>query len=103
MISSKRAMTFCQSKGNIPYFETSAKEAVNVEQAFEGELIFHHFNSMSNTRCHCSLTNSVQSLREVHSPRKRPRNSAVNSVTQSTFIWTMTAMAVPVDIPFPLS
>lgn len=37
MISSKRAMTFCQSKGNIPYFETSAKEAVNVEQAFEGK------------------------------------------------------------------
>jgi Ras-related protein Rab-7A len=38
MISSKRAMTFCQSKGNLPYFETSAKEAVNVEQAFEGKL-----------------------------------------------------------------
>ena len=38
MISSKRAMTFCQSKGDIPYFETSAKEAVNVEQAFEGEV-----------------------------------------------------------------
>lgn len=38
MISSKRAMTFCQSKGGIPYFETSAKEAVNVEQAFEGWL-----------------------------------------------------------------
>ena len=35
MISSKRAMTFCQSKGGIPYFETSAKEALNVEQAFE--------------------------------------------------------------------
>jgi Ras-related protein Rab-7A len=32
----ERAMTFCQSKGGIPYFETSAKEAVNVEQAFEG-------------------------------------------------------------------
>jgi len=31
-------MTFCQSKGGIPYFETSAKEAINVEQAFEGEL-----------------------------------------------------------------
>jgi Ras-related protein Rab-7A len=29
-------MTFCQSKGSIPYFETSAKEALNVEQAFEG-------------------------------------------------------------------
>ncbi|RYP59742.1 hypothetical protein DL769_008410 [Monosporascus sp. CRB-8-3] len=30
-----RAATFCQSKGDIPYFETSAKEAINVEQAFE--------------------------------------------------------------------
>lgn len=28
-------MAFCQSKGGIPYFETSAKEAINVEQAFE--------------------------------------------------------------------
>ena len=36
MISSKRALTFCQSKGDIPYFETSAKEAVNIDQAFEG-------------------------------------------------------------------
>lgn len=35
MINSKKAMTFCQSKGGIPYFETSAKEAINVEQAFE--------------------------------------------------------------------
>ena len=41
MISSKRAMTFCQSKGGIPYFETSAKEAVNVEQAFEGWSFIH--------------------------------------------------------------
>lgn len=36
-ISNKRAMTFCQSKGDIPYFETSAKEAINVDQAFEGK------------------------------------------------------------------
>jgi Ras-related protein Rab-7A len=36
MISSKRAMAFCQAKGGIPYFETSAKDAINVEQAFEG-------------------------------------------------------------------
>jgi len=34
MISSKRAMTFCQSKGGLSYFETSAKEALNVEEAF---------------------------------------------------------------------
>lgn len=39
MISSKRAQGFCQAKGGIPYFETSAKEAVNVEQAFEGRSI----------------------------------------------------------------
>ena len=37
VISTKRAMTFCQSKGGVPYFETSAKEAINVEQAFEGK------------------------------------------------------------------
>lgn len=35
MVSQKRAMTWCQQKGNIPYFETSAKEAINVEQAFQ--------------------------------------------------------------------
>lgn len=34
-MTQKRAMTWCQSKGNIPYFETSAKEAINVEQAFQ--------------------------------------------------------------------
>ncbi|KAF8923955.1 hypothetical protein BGZ58_002340 [Dissophora ornata] len=35
VISQKRALAWCQSKGNIPYFETSAKEAINVEQAFQ--------------------------------------------------------------------
>lgn len=34
-INSKRAQQWCQSKNNIPYFETSAKEATNVEQAFQ--------------------------------------------------------------------
>ncbi|CAH7687683.1 small GTPase superfamily [Phakopsora pachyrhizi] len=33
-VSQKRAMSWCQSKGNIPYFETSAKESLNVEQSF---------------------------------------------------------------------
>ncbi|KAH9844995.1 putative Ras-related protein Rab7 [Teratosphaeria destructans] len=35
VISAKRAQAFCQAKGGIPYFETSAKEGSNVEQAFE--------------------------------------------------------------------
>lgn len=34
-VSSKRAQGWCQSKNNIPYFETSAKEATNVDQAFQ--------------------------------------------------------------------
>ena len=34
-VSNKRAMAWCQAKGNIPFFETSAKEAINVEQAFQ--------------------------------------------------------------------
>lgn len=35
VVSSKRAQAFCAGKGNLPYFETSAKEATGVEQAFE--------------------------------------------------------------------
>lgn len=42
-------MTFCQSKGNLPYFETSAKEALNVEQAFEGKLMNVRNASRFNT------------------------------------------------------
>lgn len=34
-VAQKRALSWCQAKGNIPYFETSAKEAINVEQAFQ--------------------------------------------------------------------
>ncbi|KAL1920670.1 uncharacterized protein VTP21DRAFT_1047 [Calcarisporiella thermophila] len=34
MVSQKRAMSWCQAKGNLPYFETSAKESINVEAAF---------------------------------------------------------------------
>jgi len=35
VVSQKRAIAWCQSKGNIPYFETSAKEAIHVDQAFQ--------------------------------------------------------------------
>lgn len=34
-VSANRAQSWCNRKGEIPYFETSAKEAINVEQAFQ--------------------------------------------------------------------
>ncbi|AOW07433.1 small GTPase superfamily [Yarrowia lipolytica] len=34
-VSAKRAQAFCKATGNIPYFETSAKEDTGVDQAFE--------------------------------------------------------------------
>ncbi|KHJ41468.1 Ras family protein [Trichuris suis] len=34
-VSTKRAQFWCSSKNDIPYFEVSAKEAINVEQAFQ--------------------------------------------------------------------
>lgn len=34
-MSSKRAQQWCQNKNGLPYFETSAKDATNVEQAFK--------------------------------------------------------------------
>ena len=33
-VQQKRAQVWCSSKGEIPYFETSAKDNTNVEQAF---------------------------------------------------------------------
>lgn len=35
VVSTQKAQRWCQEKGNLPYFETSAKEATGVEQAFE--------------------------------------------------------------------
>jgi len=34
-VSTQKAQTWCQGKGDIPYFETSAKDSINVEQAFQ--------------------------------------------------------------------
>eukprot|EP01126_Amoeba_proteus_P058550 TRINITY_DN756_c0_g2_i12.p1 TRINITY_DN756_c0_g2~~TRINITY_DN756_c0_g2_i12.p1 ORF type:complete len:202 (-),score=41.38 TRINITY_DN756_c0_g2_i12:85-690(-) len=35
VVTGKRAAAWCQAKGNIPHFETSAKEAIHVDQAFQ--------------------------------------------------------------------
>ena len=82
MISSKRAMTFCQSKGGIPYFETSAKEAVNVEQAFEGRC-----SLLICAVAHCVDDISEQSLLGMRWHKKNQRNSVVTFRTLSTFTW----------------
>lgn len=34
-VTSKRAQQWCESKNSAPYFETSAKDGINVEQAFQ--------------------------------------------------------------------
>lgn len=34
-VSSRRATMYCHNKGQIPHFETSAKEGINVDMAFE--------------------------------------------------------------------
>jgi len=34
-VATAKAQAWCQSKGNLPCYETSAKEALNVEQAFQ--------------------------------------------------------------------
>jgi Ras-related protein Rab-7A len=34
-VSEKKAKQWCGAKGNIPFFETSAKEDINVDAAFQ--------------------------------------------------------------------
>jgi len=69
-VSMKRGQGWCQSKNNIPYFETSAKEAINVEQAFqtvaknglqqdsEVELYNNDFPDRINLNNHANTTRS---------------------------------------------
>jgi hypothetical protein len=73
-ISSKRAQAFCQSKGGIPYFETSAKEAINVEQAFEGKT-----DRVLQLQMHSANIIVLQSSHDKPSRRKTWATSATTS------------------------
>jgi Ras-related protein Rab-7A len=83
VISSKRAQAFCQSKGGIPYFETSAKEAVNVEQAFEGEWMqICRAEAVVDLNVHANCV-YLQSLRETPWRKKKVKTSILTSRRQS--------------------
>ena len=68
-------MAWCQSKGSIPYFETSAKEAINVEQAFqtiaknalqqENDLELYVCYLLLSSSCSCSLSLSRSIFSQV--------------------------------------
>nr|GFB58918.1 Ras-related protein RAB7 [Tanacetum cinerariifolium] len=53
VVSEKRATEWCSSKGNIPYYETSAKEDQNVDDAFlciaKSAMANEHEHDLSNS------------------------------------------------------
>lgn len=67
-VSTKRAKQFCQQKGDLPYFETSAKEAVNVEQAFESMFVM--------ISAWQGLANAIQQSHDKPSHRRTTRTLA---------------------------
>lgn len=58
-------MTYCQSKGGIPYFETSAKEAINVEQAFEGTVNHHTLGVVTTNNMTAVIARQALAQEEV--------------------------------------
>jgi len=69
VVSAKRIQGWCQQKNNIPYFETSAKEAVNVEQAFQtiaknALLQDEEAELLNDFPAHINLTNDTRSTRQ---------------------------------------
>lgn len=82
-VTTKRAQAWCQSKNNIPYFETSAKEAINVEQAFQTiarNALKQVRGCRGNAQSACSLQQSVKSSPSTVSSRfRRPKWSCTMS------------------------
>ncbi|XP_022902829.1 ras-related protein rab7 [Onthophagus taurus] len=81
-ISSKKAQQWCQSKNNnggvggaggIPYFETSAKEALNVEQAFKS--IARNALSQQSQQTVCEMYNDFPDQIKLTSDRGASRGN----------------------------
>lgn len=74
-ISLKRAQQWCQNKAGIPYFETSAKEALNVEQAFQSIAR----NALSQQNQHTDLYNEFPDQIKLTNAAGRGGNGAGSS------------------------
>lgn len=89
-MSAKRAQSWCQSKNNIPYYEVSAKEAVNVEAAFqaiardalarESQVCIFSCDRCSNTKCNYVKLN----LQDTHDFPEFPDQIRLNENRQQT-------------------
>ncbi|KAB1210444.1 Ras-related protein Rab7 [Morella rubra] len=68
VVSEKRAEDWCASKGNIPYFETSAKEGYHVDEAF----LSVARTALANEQG-CELDNYFQGIQESLSDIEQTR------------------------------
>ncbi|MED6220284.1 hypothetical protein PIB30_043479 [Stylosanthes scabra] len=59
VISEKKAKAWCASKGNMPYFETSAKGGFNVEAAFQCIAKMH---TRTNLKKKCASVSCIHNL-----------------------------------------
>lgn len=66
VVQQKRAMAWCAAKGNIPYFETSAKDAINVDQAFQ--VIAK--NAMDKEESDSFIPGEITEFRDEPTPRQ---------------------------------
>ncbi|CAF1162100.1 unnamed protein product [Didymodactylos carnosus] len=70
VIQTRKAQSWCQDKNSIPYFETSAKEGVNVEKSFETVAR----NALAREKEQDSYTDFPTPIRIPHQEEK-PSNS----------------------------
>eukprot|EP01095_Lingulamoeba_sp_RSL-Kostka_P018026 TRINITY_DN96_c0_g1_i2.p1 TRINITY_DN96_c0_g1~~TRINITY_DN96_c0_g1_i2.p1 ORF type:complete len:214 (-),score=55.06 TRINITY_DN96_c0_g1_i2:20-661(-) len=72
VVSTKRAQAWCSSKSEIPYFETSAKDRINIDQAFkkiaEMALQKEISNNMNFFPDQCNFIPELSNYRKTGSP-----------------------------------